>query len=424
MTRLLLVDDEPVLLIPTKTFLEKDNVDIECDTANSAHEALEKLAASPYDAIVSDYDMPEMDGIALLKEVRRCYGTLPFILFTGRGRESVVIEALNNGADFYIQRSGEPRALYAELSSKIMHAVDRRRAREALRESEKEARARIAEIETIYASAPVGLCLLGMDTRYLQVNERFAEMNGFSVEDHIGKTIRELVPDVADAAEALTQKVIETGKPVLDIEILGETPAQPGMARYWKESWVPLKDDQGQVTAINIVAEEITERKRAEEAMRETILELQTTIEELKVAEEEIRQQNEELIAVREELHAEHQRYVELFECAPDGYMVTDTKGVIQEINREGARQLNVNGENLVGKPLVIFIAKDDRVKFHTLINQVNCGAAKEMRDRRVTLQPRDDSPFQISLNIGAVCDAGDNLIGLRWLLREITAQD
>jgi PAS domain S-box-containing protein len=270
MIRLLLVDDEPLFLIVSKKFLEKDDSGIECDTCSSAGEALEKLAASSYDATVSDYDMPEMDGIALLKVVRAQYPDLPFILLTGRGREEVVIEALNHGADFYLQKSAEPRVLFAELASKIRHAVDRRRAREALQESEEKARAQLTEIEAIYTSAPVGLCLLGTDTRYLRVNEQFAEMNGFSIEDHLGKKVRELVPDVADAADELARTVVETGEPVLYIEIEGETPAQPGVQRYWKESWVPLKDALGRVRAINIVAEDITDSKRAEKELRQS----------------------------------------------------------------------------------------------------------------------------------------------------------
>ncbi len=127
-----------------------------------------------------------------------------------------------------------------------------------------------SELDVIYASAPIGLCLLGTDTQYLRVNQRFAELNGLSVDEHIGKRVRELVPDLADVAEHLIRKVVETGEPVLDIEIQGETPAQPGVTRCWKESWWPLKDDQGRVVAINIMAEEVTERKRAEEALLES----------------------------------------------------------------------------------------------------------------------------------------------------------
>lgn len=99
--------------------------------------------------------------------------------------------------------------------------------------------AELRQIETIYASSPVGLCLLGTDTRYLHVNQRLAEMNGFSVEEHIGKRVRELVPDLADAVEGPARAVVATGKPALDIEIRGETPAQPGEQRYWNESWRP-----------------------------------------------------------------------------------------------------------------------------------------------------------------------------------------
>jgi CheY-like chemotaxis protein len=67
-----------------------------------AAEAITKLQARRYDGIISDYQMPDMDGIAFLKYVRAHYECLPFILFTGRGREEVVIDAVNNGADFYI----------------------------------------------------------------------------------------------------------------------------------------------------------------------------------------------------------------------------------------------------------------------------------------------------------------------------------
>jgi PAS domain S-box-containing protein len=126
------------------------------------------------------------------------------------------------------------------------------------------------ELDAIYETAPVGLCLLDTDTRYLRVNQRFADIDGRPIEEHIGKRVRDLVPGLADAAEELMTKVVETGEPILDIEISGETPAHPGVIRYWKESWRPIKDDRGQVFAINIVAEDITEYKRAKEALQES----------------------------------------------------------------------------------------------------------------------------------------------------------
>ena len=73
-------------------------------------EALQKIDQYPYDVIVSDYQMPEKDGIELLKQVRATRPSLPFILFTGRSREEIAIQALNEGADFYIQKAGDPKA--------------------------------------------------------------------------------------------------------------------------------------------------------------------------------------------------------------------------------------------------------------------------------------------------------------------------
>src|SRR5271157_1088190 len=101
MFSLLYVDDEPGLLEIGQLFLESTG-EFSVTTAISGKEALGQLAQSHFDAIVSDYQMPEMDGIELLKSVRKSFGNVPFILFTGRGREEVVIEAINNGVDFYL----------------------------------------------------------------------------------------------------------------------------------------------------------------------------------------------------------------------------------------------------------------------------------------------------------------------------------
>ena len=130
MIRVLLVDDDPTLLELTRIFLER-SVDIAVDAVGSALEALLRLegVASPYDVVISDYAMPEMDGITFLKAVRGRKLDIPFILFTGKSREEVVIEALNSGADYYIQKGGDPKVLFAELTHQIRQAADRERGR-------------------------------------------------------------------------------------------------------------------------------------------------------------------------------------------------------------------------------------------------------------------------------------------------------
>ena len=133
--RVLYVDDEPSMLDIGKLFLEMDGI-FAVDTLTSVSEALTQMKTERYDAILSDYQMPEMDGITFLKQIRSSENKTPFIIFTGRGREDVVIEALNNGADFYIQKGGEIKSQFAELSNKIRYAVSKKHSEEALGESE------------------------------------------------------------------------------------------------------------------------------------------------------------------------------------------------------------------------------------------------------------------------------------------------
>ena len=96
----------------------------------------------------------------------------------------------------------------------------------------------------------------------------------------------------------------------------------------------------------------------------EALVELSIALEELQVAEEELRQQNEELLAARQMAEMERQRYQDLFDFAPDGYLVTDPQGVIREANRVAAILFQVPQGFLIGKPLLLFVAPEDRRDF------------------------------------------------------------
>ncbi len=124
--RVLYVDDDLDLLEVSTLFLEAEG-DILLKTFTTAVEALEQLKTERYDAIVSDYDIPGMDGIQFLVEVRAHFEPVPFILFTGKGSEEISIQAFENGADFYIKKSGEPTTQFFDLRNRIKKAVDHRR---------------------------------------------------------------------------------------------------------------------------------------------------------------------------------------------------------------------------------------------------------------------------------------------------------
>ena len=148
----------------------------------------------------------------------------------------------------------------------------RKKVEEALSAAEETARQRLVEIEGLYRNAPVGLCVLDRDLRWVRINERLAEINGIPAEAHIGKRVRDLLPELAEAVEPEMRRALETGQPRLNIEIVSETPAQPGVKRSWLEQWLPITDADGRVTGLSIVVEEITKtaRKQAEEALRQS----------------------------------------------------------------------------------------------------------------------------------------------------------
>ena len=126
------VDDDPSLLEITKLILLDLDSRFEIDCACCVDEALKKLSTGHYDVVVSDYEMPQKDGIQFLKELREQKNEIPFILFTGKGREEVAIKALNLGANAYHNKQGSPETVYGELAYSILQNAERKETEQAL----------------------------------------------------------------------------------------------------------------------------------------------------------------------------------------------------------------------------------------------------------------------------------------------------
>jgi two-component system, sensor histidine kinase and response regulator len=139
----------------------------------------------------------------------------------------------------------------------IQDITDRKVAEQRLHESE-------AQLSAYFNASPAGMGMVDRQLRYLKVNQRLADITGLPVEDHYGKTIREIVPQLADTLEPLYQEVFATGRAILDLEVSGETDASPGQIRDWKISYFPLMGEGAIPNAIGTVVTEITEQKRAE----------------------------------------------------------------------------------------------------------------------------------------------------------------
>jgi two-component system, cell cycle sensor histidine kinase and response regulator CckA len=178
----------------------------------------------------------------------------------------------------------------------------------------------------------------------------------------------------------------------------------------------------------------------------ETFAELSITSEELKVAVEELKQQNEALLASRQQLELERQRYLDLFEFAPDGYLETDEQAIIQEANKAAAVLLNTPQKYLIGKPLDIFVSVGDRtnpnsqwsrviksfakycnsLEYISKNNQdiINYSANKTLvKNCEISLQPREQKPLPVALSVSATRNDRGQVLSLRWLLRNLSAR-
>ncbi len=209
--RVLLVDDEPGLLEIGKLLLERAGPFL-VETCGSADAALDLLAREPFDAVVSDYQMPEMDGIGLLALVRKQYGHLPFVLFTGKGREQVVIRAINEGADFYVQKGGDPGAQFAELAHKTRVAIERRATERELEERERRFRALIRNSSDIIRIIDRdGLIAYDSDSGPRILGYPSGSVLGRSPLEFVHPEDRELVRDALAAVYAGTSPGTPTG---------------------------------------------------------------------------------------------------------------------------------------------------------------------------------------------------------------------
>ena len=137
----------------------------------------------------------------------------------------------------------------------------------------------LSELAAIYNDAPIGMAVIGTDFRFQRINARLAQINGASVEAHLGHTLREVVPELADFGEGLVRKIAATGQSVLNLELEGETSAEPGVTRSFIEHWSPVTGPGERVVAVSVVVEEVTARKRAAEALRASEARLREVLE-------------------------------------------------------------------------------------------------------------------------------------------------
>lgn len=256
MISVLCVDDDSAYLYIAKTFLEESG-ELVVTTALSVPDALKEMGMNTFDVIVADYQMPIMDGIEFLRAVRAENTTLPFILFTGKGREEVVIEAFNSGVDFYLQKTGEPKIQFAKLKDTIKKAVKIGVRRQEFHNSE-------TRYRRLFETSNDGILILDAESgKITDANPLFLTLLGYTRNEILGKNIWEL--DVIREKSLAEQTAAELKK--IGFSRYDDLPLKTKDGRDIVVEFVSNSYDAETQKVIQINIREITERKRVEKAL-------------------------------------------------------------------------------------------------------------------------------------------------------------
>ncbi|HHT9151865.1 MAG TPA: PAS domain S-box protein, partial [Candidatus Wujingus californicus] len=156
----------------------------------------------------------------------------------------------------------------------LVNVTEHKQIEDALREREK-------QLSGFFNSSPAGMAIVDSNLKFVKINHALADINGLTVNAHYGKTIREVLPELAPSLEPLYQQVLSNGKPILNLEVSGETPLAPGILRHWMVSYFPILGIDKKPKSVGAVIVEITDRQKAEEALKINMERFQQLVENI-----------------------------------------------------------------------------------------------------------------------------------------------
>ncbi|PKL69671.1 MAG: hypothetical protein CVV30_08975 [Methanomicrobiales archaeon HGW-Methanomicrobiales-1] len=366
MSNILYVDDEPALLDLGKEFLEMSG-HLSVETATTVEDALDKIKFKKFDAIISDYQMPDMSGIEFLQHLRSKHHDIPFILFTGRGREEIVIEALNCGADFYLQKGGEQKAQFAELEHKVKNAIDRKRTHDALKESEQ----RVLDIINFLPDATFAV---NLENKVIAWNKMIEEMTGISKAAILGTgDYSYAVPFYGEKRPILVDLVLNNDWSIEKKYPFLKRTGDKLMTEIWSPCLYdgkgahigitvsPLYDTNGSIIGAIEAIRDVTERKEAEEKLKCTNDELHAAYEQLTAVEEELRSNYEELSRGEQQLRLSEERYRDVVEDQTEFICRFTPDGRLTFVNDAYCRYFGLDKDACLEKPHTVVLPPEDK---------------------------------------------------------------
>ena len=250
------VDDDPAFAEVTKTYLEREEPQLVVDTETDPRTALSRIEADAPDCVVSDYEMPEMDGLELLESVRERHPRLPFVLFTGKGTESIASNAIAAGVSEYVQKEvGTDQ--YAVLATRITNSVER-----YARERELE------QYRTLVETAGDAMCVLDENARFDVVNAAFERLVDRDRNDLIGSHISAVLPSTAIEQGRQAVQSLRTGESgTFESESFTVTTDDSEGNRRHYDATLSLVGSDDSFEGTVIVIRESTEQRRKQQLL-------------------------------------------------------------------------------------------------------------------------------------------------------------
>ncbi|HEY9616620.1 MAG TPA: PAS domain S-box protein, partial [Microcoleaceae cyanobacterium] len=395
--KILIVEDDQTVA-QTLQFLLSDN-NYAVDIATDGEVGLQMAEAFDYDLILLDVILPKLDGVSVCQQLRSQDCHSPILLLTGQREERQKAIALNAGADDYVVKPFDAEELMARVQALLRRGGTTQSpiltwGRLSIDPSSR----KVAYGKHLLSVTPKEYAILELFLRYPQ-----KLFNAPAILNHAWSSIESPGEEAVRVhIKELRQKLTAVGAPRDFIKTKHRVGYQLN-PQYSNFLAVQVKQHPTapQVAELSVVNEQ-----------------LRLALESLQVVEEELRQQNHQLSSAQQMILLEQQRYRDLFEFAPDAYLVTNTQGVIQEANRAASSFLQVTPQYLIGKPLTVFIARSDRRDFHLRLAHCDFGQNWE-----ANIKPRVGKAFPALIAVTSIKTWQNEVIGLRWLLRDIHAR-
>ncbi|MFW9914714.1 MAG: PAS domain S-box protein [Candidatus Thorarchaeota archaeon] len=371
MVRALLVDDDKNLLFLAKRILKGIDPELAVVNAISGRDALAKLSEESFDVVVADYKMPGMTGLDLLEQMRENDDMTPFIIFTGKGKEEVAMQALNLGADYYIRKEYNFTRQYRELIHIIHRVVDHSRTKEELEKSELRFRRTFEAIPDpafLWERQAEEIILTKANRAAIQVsggiieNQIGSELESYyQYEPGIGHSIRQIMLSSRTQKEERYLKLHANGKP-----------------RWYLLDYVKPTDD-----SVLVIAKGLSDRKRVEEALLASV--------------------------------DQYRRFVE---TAQEGILIVDTHAITTFVNDRMAEMLGFTREEMLEQHVFNFIDKSlhSEAKGH-----FNFQSSKIREHQDFLFRRKDGSELWTILSTNPMLDSEGYFVGVLAMAIDIT---